>query len=143
MQTCHIADDHAACAAETQFYHSQKASICDGLKLGPSSLQVESLDALDSDILYVNTGVLEQHHKEGYYEPSVYQITSGICTMSEAEPFEVLETGKDVKTPSKLDEQLNPGLDGDEAEKHSLDCCTDTSPVMSKRTLSSPGSGQY
>ncbi|ONM33934.1 uncharacterized protein [Zea mays] len=134
-------DDHAACAAETQFYHPQKASISDGLHLGPSSLQVESLDALDSDILYVNTGVLEQHHKEGYYEPSVYQITSGICTMSEAEPFEVLETGKDVKTPSKLDEQLNPGLDGDEAEKHSLDCGTDTSPVMSKRTLSSPGSG--
>lgn len=133
---------------KTQFYHSQKSSICDGLHLGPSSLQLESLDVLDNDIVSVNTGVLRQHHKDGYYEHNIYhyQVDSGICALSEAAPVKVLETGIAVETSSLPDEQLHPELDGDEVEKHSLSWKTDTSrilgtgSVMSKTALLPKGS---
>ncbi|XP_062203939.1 uncharacterized protein LOC133906156 isoform X2 [Phragmites australis] len=104
--------EHASCASETQFCSSQKTSICDGLHLCP----IESVDALDNDIPYFNTGVLHQHHKEEYYEHNEDQVTSGIHAMSEAAPIKVLDNGialvQAVETSGLPDEQLNPELEG-------------------------------
>ncbi|KAL6641829.1 hypothetical protein ACP70R_020010 [Stipagrostis hirtigluma subsp. patula] len=108
----------AYCSSETQFYSSQKTSS------RPSSAPLESPNALDNLILGSNTRVLQQHHKEEYYERNEDQVTSGIHVMSEAAPIKVLDSGvgpvQAVDTSAVLDEQLNPELEDDKVEQHSF-----------------------